>query len=259
MGAKNIITDDICEQVKELFDQGLGARKISKLLGISRWMVQTIYKELGVYNIGRTQPKRAYKQTKKSCATCSNIKPVKQFRKRIGKYKDGTERISYESSCLECERQYDNKRLKKRAKILRQTDPHFVLHKSISLAIWKTLKTNNGSKNGNSCLKFLSYTTDELKLYLESLFESWMTWDNYGVYNPKTWDDNDQTTWTWQLDHITPQSDLPYASMEDENFKKCWSLSNLRPLNAKKNNSDGVKRIRHISKISSNNTGFSNA
>lgn len=38
---------------------------------------------------------------------------------------------------------------------------------------------------------------------------------------------------------------LPYTSMEDENFQKCWALSNLRPLSAKQNNSDGVRRIRH--------------
>jgi len=30
--------------------------------------------------------------------------------------------------------------------------------------------------------------------------------------------------------------------MEDENFKKCWSLDNLRPLSAKINILDGNKR-----------------
>jgi hypothetical protein len=59
-------------------------------------------------------------------------------------------------------------------------------------------------------------------LNLEKQFEPWMNWQNHGVY--KNWDDNDQSTWTWQIDHIIPQSDLPYTSMEDENFKKCWAL-----------------------------------
>ena len=72
-----------------------------------------------------------------------------------------------------------------------------------------------------------------------------MNWSNNGVFNSKTWDDNDPTTWTWQLDHIIPQSDLPYTSMEDENFKKCWALNNLRPLSAKINCIDGATRRRH--------------
>ena len=73
-----------------------------------------------------------------------------------------------------------------------------------------------------------------------------MTWNNQGKYNPEIWNDSDQSTWTWQLDHIIPQSDLPYASMEDDNFKKCWSLENLRPYSAKQNLIDGSKRLRHV-------------
>jgi hypothetical protein len=101
-------------------------------------------------------------------------------------------------------------------------------------------------------------TFQEMKYHIEDLFSApynltrdgkvWMTWENWGKYDPKTWDDNDPSTWTWQLDHIIPQSDLPYTSMQDENFKKCWSLENLRPLSAKQNFLDGVRRTRHAKK-----------
>lgn len=67
-----------------------------------------------------------------------------------------------------------------------------------------------------------------------SQFEPWMTWGNHGRYS-KLWNDNDSLTWTWQIDHIISQSKLPYTSMTDENFKKCWALENLRPLSAKQN------------------------
>lgn len=60
-----------------------------------------------------------------------------------------------------------------------------------------------------------------------------------------TWKDDDITTWTWQIDHIVPQSDLPYTSMEDDNFKKTWTLDNLRPFPAKQNWLDGVLKVRH--------------
>jgi hypothetical protein len=107
------------------------------------------------------------------------------------------------------------------------------------------LNLTNGSKNKQSILDFLSYSIDELKKHLENQFETWMTWNNRSLYNKNTWDDNDQSTWTWQLDHIVPQSILPYTSMEDDNFKKCWALNNLRPLSAKQNFLEGVQRTRH--------------
>ena len=36
--------------------------------------------------------------------------------------------------------------------------------------------------------------------------------------------------------------------MEDEEFKECWALSNLQPLSAKQNQSDGATKIRHKKK-----------
>jgi hypothetical protein len=71
-----------------------------------------------------------------------------------------------------------------------------------------------------------------------------MTWENHGAYQSSKWDDNDISTWKWQIDHIIPQHKLPYSSMEDENFKKCWALENLRPYSAKQNLLDGCMGIR---------------
>jgi len=72
-----------------------------------------------------------------------------------------------------------------------------------------------------------------------------MTWNNQGVYNKNMWNDNDSSTWTWQIDHIIPHFTFKYISIEDENFKKCWALENLRPLSAKQNLLDGVTKLRH--------------
>lgn len=58
----------------------------------------------------------------------------------------------------------------------------------------------------------------QLKEHLENKFDKNMSWNNYGIY--------------WYIDHIYPQSLLPYMSMSDDNFKKCWSLDNLQPLQA---------------------------
>jgi 5-methylcytosine-specific restriction endonuclease McrA len=63
-----------------------------------------------------------------------------------------------------------------------------------------------------------------------------MNWDNYGVYLKN----KDKK---WHIDHIIPQSTLPYTNMEDENFKKCWALENLRPLESVENMKKGSKFI----------------
>lgn len=49
----------------------------------------------------------------------------------------------------------------------------------------------------------------------------------------------------WQLDHIIPHSEFKYISVENEVFKKCWALENLRPYSAKQNLLDGVNKTRH--------------
>src|SRR5258708_7402811 len=101
-------------------------------------------------------------------------------------------------------------------------DPIFKLRNNVSRAINTTLHKNSSSKNGQSILKHLPYTMEELKQYLKSLFEPWMNWKNHGQYDANTWDENDQSTWKLQIDHIDPHSNFKYTSMEDDNFKICW-------------------------------------
>lgn len=91
------------------------------------------------------------------------------------------------------------------------------------------------AKNFKSICDFLQYSIEELKDHLENQFEPWMTWDNYGRYVVKEWEDNDSSTWKWQIDHIILHSQFKYSSMDEQEFKDCWALSNLRPYSAKQN------------------------
>jgi hypothetical protein len=131
-----------------------------------------------------------------------------------------------------------------------QEDPIYRIHKVVSASIHRALKQNGGSKNGKSCFKYLSWTAEELRAYLLECMKQpgneWMNENNQGSYNLKTWDDNNPETWTWQLDHIIPQSTFNYTSMDSQEFRDCWALSNLRPYSAKQNLLDGVTRIRHL-------------
>jgi hypothetical protein len=114
----------------------------------------------------------------------------------------------------------------------RRADPIFKLRANISNSINIYLRKKSSCKFGKSMIEYLPYTIDELKQHLELQFESWMSWDNWGLISLEKR--------TWQIDHIIPQSSLPYVTMEEENFKKSWALENLRPLesfeNIKKSN-----------------------
>ena len=121
---------------------------------------------------------------------------------------------------------------KKKFKQRIKNDPCFRCHRVISSSIRKTLKSQGGIKNAPIFSK-LPYTPEELVKHIESLWEPWMNWDNHGRLS--------FTKQTWQIDHIIPQSKLPYDSMEHENFLKCWTLENLRPLESIENIRKGDK------------------
>lgn len=124
-------------------------------------------------------------------------------------------------------------------KIRRSNDLIFKLKENISSNIRSYIRKNNESTN-----KILPYSILELKNHLEKLFEPWMNWNNWGTYNKAIWIDNDQSTWTWQIDHIVPHSTFNYSSLEDQSFKDCWALNNLRPYSAKQNIIDGARKLK---------------
>jgi hypothetical protein len=78
-----------------------------------------------------------------------------------------------------------------------------------------------GKKGGRGWEKLVGYTTEQLIKHIEKQFDSKMNWDNYGIY--------------WHLDHKIPKSVFNYNSPEDIDFKKCWGLKNLQPLEKKQN------------------------
>ncbi len=189
------------------------------------------------------------------CKKCSKNKPLNKdnFRLTQGKY---LRRV-----CLDCDRLEANDLQKKRLVYAkdsirlarrkyqinrRKSDPVYRMRKYISTQIYSALRKQK-SKKDTSIMNYLPYSINDLKSHLESQFESWMNWDNMGKYDNKSWDDNNDSTWKWNIDHIIPQSKLPYTSMKDDNFKICWALNNLRPLSAKQNILDGV-RLAHYGK-----------
>jgi len=111
---------------------------------------------------------------------------------------------------------YRNRWRKERLK----NDPAFRVYENTRKAIYKAIK-KQGKVKGGATFSALPYSPQDLVEHLEKQFDDRMTWDNYGSY--------------WEIDHVYPQSLLPYESLTDDNFLLCWSLENLQPLEANEN------------------------
>ena len=95
-----------------------------------------------------------------------------------------------------------------------------VYHLSIKIRnlIRISIKKRGYSKKSKTN-EILGCSFDEFKIYLESKFENWMTWDNQGKYNGKL-------NYGWDMDHI-----IPIASAEsEEDIIKLNHYTNLQPL-----------------------------
>jgi len=73
-------------------------------------------------------------------------------------------------------------------------------------------------------LEIIGCTFEEFKLYIESKFESWMTWENHGLYNG-------ELNYGWDFDHIIPIS----SSTCGDDVYKLNHFSNFQPLCSKIN------------------------
>lgn len=103
-------------------------------------------------------------------------------------------------------------------KLRRQSDPLYRLSQNIRVYIRNSFKSK-GYKKSTKTEKILGCTFKEFKSHIESQFEKWMTWENYGKFNG-------QLNSGWDIDHIIPISS---AKNEDE-IIKLNNFSNLRPL-----------------------------
>tara|TARA_Y100000296_G_C5157106_1_gene249727 strand:- start:1000 stop:1725 length:726 start_codon:yes stop_codon:yes gene_type:complete len=179
----------------------------------------------------------------KACSSCLQIREIALFDKNKS-YPDGrtkrckicineVRRRRYSKISVEKKKakRRDNRKYMARYERERcQREPLYRIKRRVSTAIYQAIIKSGGSGKGGSTFKHLPYTPQQLKKHLESQFEPWMSWENYGKKNG-----------CWSIDHIYPQSKLPYDSLEHPNFQKCWALTNLRPIrveeNIKKSNS----------------------
>jgi len=169
----------------------------------------------------------------KQCSRCKKILPDKDF------YKDKRTKSGLYSACKKCFSYWTAKYYREHSEIYKmrslkqrkenpekvrkyrrdwerrkmKNDFKFRLDKNMRWLIWYSLKKK---KAGQKWEELVGYTIDDLIKHLEKQFDDKMNWENYGSY--------------WWIDHIKPRSAFNYKSPKDKEFKECWALSNLQPL-----------------------------
>jgi hypothetical protein len=128
-----------------------------------------------------------------------------------------------------------NKYLKER----RNKDPHFSISISLRSGLNKAIKKANASK----CLSastLIGMPIADFKIYIESLFEPGMSWENRSE---------------WHLDHKKPCAAFDLTNIGQQ--KKCFHWSNFQPLWKKDNNSKNsfYEGKRHTYKMLALNRG----
>lgn len=216
---KYIPTENELKTILKMYNEELlGSQTISQKTGICKQVVIRILKENGIkmgpsgrrFIGGKKVADKKYRQKNKERLddyTKNWYEQNKEHRKQyLKEYRDkNIDRIR------EVKRNYEKTR--------KHNDPIYKLINNFRTAIYQVLKENNVQKNGHY-FEILKYSPEELIGHLEIQFKDGMTWDNYGE---------------WHVDHILPISVYNIQEIGDEEFMKCWSLSNLQPMWGKEN------------------------
>lgn len=177
----------------------------------------------------------------KKCNICKIVKPLSDYPK------DSTLKSGYRGKCKNCnnkqcrayyDKNKDNiakhrkkynslentkKKVREYTKNRRDNDINYKIKDNLRRRINYAL---NHSKKSNRTAELLGCNLEDFKLYIESLWQKGMDWNNYGKFG-------------WHLDHIQPCASFDLTDPQQQ--KICFHYSNIQPLWAKDNWSKGSR------------------
>jgi hypothetical protein len=211
---KFIATEEELKNILKMYNEDLlGSHTISEKTGISKPIILRILKENGVITgpsgrrfLGgkKASDKRTYHKHREKKLEYHKIW-VEQNKEHLKQYLKQYRENNIDK-IRETKRNYERTR--------KTNDPLYKLISNFRTAIYQVLKENNVEKNGRY-FEVLKYSPQQLIDHLESKFTGDMSWDNYGK---------------WHVDHILPITSFEINEIGDDEFMKCWGLSNLQPL-----------------------------
>jgi hypothetical protein len=139
-------------------------------------------------------------------------------------YKENSEQIkSYQIQYRKENKKKISEKLTKYVKERKSKDPLFHLLINIRGLLGISIR-NSGFIKSAKTISIIGCSISELKTHLESKFEPWMTWENYGKYNG-------EFNYGWDIDHIIPIS----SSKTEDDLVNLNHYTNLQPLCSKIN------------------------
>jgi hypothetical protein len=167
-------------------------------------------------------------QNKKRCRLCGEYKEYEKFNK-MNTSKDGLR-----TYCNECRKSITLEYRKRNSKVLSEKQMLYD-KKNIHNRIWKDLLRYSlkriGKKKEGHTIDLLGYSAIELKIHIESLFTTGMSWENRSE---------------WHIDHIKPMCEFDYNT----SISEVCALSNLQPLWATTREIDGIIYKGNLNKVS---------
>jgi len=211
---KIVLEKSVVDEILRLYNEEmLGSPLISEKLNITKQVVLRVLKENGAV-IGPSG--RKFKGGKSESDKRHYIKNREKRLEYFAMWQKNNQehRKEYHKEWREknIDKHRENKRNYERTR--KASDPIYKLISNFRTAIYQVLKENNVDKNGHY-FEVLKYTPEELINHLEKQFTDGMTWDNYGQ---------------WHVDHVMPISVHDIQKIGDNEFMRCWSLSNLQPM-----------------------------
>ena len=169
------------------------------------------------YGVPLTSNRKTYRrkhyETNKEKEKIQNEKWKEENKDKIG------ERVKkYQNKNKDRINEYNRKYTKNR----KLKDPLFKLTGNIRTLIYKSFKNNYYTKRSKTH-ELIGCSFEFLRTHIESLWEPWMSWSNYGSVNGKPPTGKYQC---WDIDHIIP---LTFAKTEEE-LLKLFHYINCQPL-----------------------------
>jgi len=165
-------------------------------------------------------------QGRMDCTKCGKVKLLRDFPEQC-------RRVGGGHTCYKCLSKYaldryyslpvEQRRVERRSSWASMSkDPvvklRYLLRRRMSTALHQAMLVK--TESSANIVNYIGCSIAELRAYLEAQFKPGMTWGNHGVHG-------------WHIDHIFP---LCRFNLTNENdMKKAWHYTNLRPLWAKEN------------------------
>lgn len=141
------------------------------------------------------------------------LRRSKEYRENNVDYVRGYKKKYYENNrdkLISYSTNYHLKRIK--------NDDLYKFRYNIKVLIKNSIKYR-GYKKKTKTTNILGCSLEYFRKYIESKFETWMNWDNYGKYNG-------EFNYGWDIDHIIPIS----SAKNEEDIIKLSHYTNLQPL-----------------------------